>query len=479
LATRPGLKRDCLSFWEVAAQSVANIAPVATPTLIIPLVFASGGNGTWVAYFLATLAMLLMAFEINQFARRSSSAGSLYAFVFQGLGPTAGVICGWSLVIAYIFTGGAVLAGGTNYVMVLAHYFVSPRFDLQIALCGMILILGVSWYFAYRDIQLSTRAMLFLEFTAMLLIVILAVAFLLRSGKLIDPAQVKLTGASPSGIRLAEILAVFSFVGFESSTALGVEAKNPLHTIPRSVWLSVLIVGGFFTFMSYVMVMAFQGHPVPLDKSNAPFTVIAELAHMPGFGVAIAIGAVMSQLGCGLASVNAASRVIYAMGRHGLLPSSAGAAHREHSTPYVAVSISSLIILIIPATMLLRGTPVLDIFGYLGSVATFGFLIAYIFIAVAGPIYLRRRGELKIRTILISLLALFLLLMPLVGSVYPPPEPPSNYLPYIFMAMLGIGTVWFLFLRARKPHLISQMAEHMSANEAPVCRPISRENAGE
>src|ERR1700733_1511689 len=136
-AAAPGLKRDYLSFWEVAAQSVANIAPVATPTLIIPLVFASGGNGTWLAYLLATLAMLLMAFEINQFARRSASSLSQYAFVFKGLGPTAGVISGWSLVIAYIFTGGAVLAGGANYVMVLGHLALSARHDTQVALGGM------------------------------------------------------------------------------------------------------------------------------------------------------------------------------------------------------------------------------------------------------------------------------------------------------------------------------------------------------
>ena len=360
----------------------------------------------------------------------------------------------------------------------LLHLAVGPRFDLQITLCSMVFVLGISWYFAYRDIQLSTRAMLFLELSSMLLIVILAAAFLLRSGKFIDHSQIKLVGATPGGIRLAEILAVFSFVGFESSTALGVEAKNPLQTIPRSVWLSVLIVGGFFTFMSYVMVLAFQGQPVPLDKTNAPLTVLAEVARLPGFGVAIAVGAVMSQLGCGLASVNAASRVIYAMGQHGLLHQSAGAAHREHSTPHVAVSVSSLIILIIPVTMLLCGTAVLDIFGYLGSIATFGFLVAYIFIAVAGPAYLRRRGELSIRTILISILALFLLLMPLVGSVYPAPAPPSNYLPYIFLAMLILGTAWFLFLRARKPALIVQMAESMNVGEAPVCRPISRGSGG-
>src|SRR6202050_2512068 len=107
----------------------------------------------------------------------------------------------------------------------------------------------------------------------------------------------------------------------------------------------------------------------------------------------------MSQLGCGLASLNAAARVVYAMGQHGLLHKSAGTAHREHSTPHVAVSVSAVVILAIPFVMLLRGVAVLDIFGYLGSIATFGFLIAYIFIAMAGPAFLKGRGGFDVETI--------------------------------------------------------------------------------
>ena len=44
-----GLRRDCLSVWEVTAQSVANIAPTATPALVVPVIFGYTGNGTWLA----------------------------------------------------------------------------------------------------------------------------------------------------------------------------------------------------------------------------------------------------------------------------------------------------------------------------------------------------------------------------------------------------------------------------------------------
>ena len=60
------------------------------PALVIPVVFASAGYGTWLAYLFATLALLLLSLNINVFASRSASPGALYAFAGQGdVGQTA------------------------------------------------------------------------------------------------------------------------------------------------------------------------------------------------------------------------------------------------------------------------------------------------------------------------------------------------------------------------------------------------------
>jgi hypothetical protein len=83
----------------------------------------------------------------------------------------------------------------------------------------------------------------------------------------------------------------------------------------------------------------------------------------------------------------------------------------------------------------------MDIFGYLGTLATFGFLLSYVLVAVAAPIYLRGRGELGIKGAATSAVALLLLAVPIVGSVYPVPDAPYNYLPYIFLLLLAAGAV--------------------------------------
>ena len=115
------LKKNHLSFTDVVAQAVGTIAPSGSPALVIPVVFASAGNGTWLAYLFATLALLLLSLNINIFASRSASPGALYAFAGQGLGAFWGSISGWALVIAYLFTGGAVVAGTVNYTLVVLH----------------------------------------------------------------------------------------------------------------------------------------------------------------------------------------------------------------------------------------------------------------------------------------------------------------------------------------------------------------------
>ncbi|MGL5794154.1 MAG: APC family permease, partial [Waterburya sp.] len=104
-----GLKPDCLSFKEVLAQSFAVIAPTTIPASNLGLIVALSGNGTWLSFLIGLIGLILVSININQFASRSASPGSLYSYIIQGLGATAGVICGWSLVMAYLFTGMSVL----------------------------------------------------------------------------------------------------------------------------------------------------------------------------------------------------------------------------------------------------------------------------------------------------------------------------------------------------------------------------------
>ncbi len=455
-----GLRRDCLGFWEVFAQSVANIAPTATPALVVPLAFAAVGNATWACYTFATVALLLVTSQINQFAKRSASPGSLYIYVGQGMGPTWAVITGWSQVIAYVVIGASVVAGGANYVGVLAHYLFSGH-DAAVTIVGMLLVALAAWYIAYCDIKLSTQVMLLLELISVALILILGVVYFFKAGHVVDTAQLKLANFNAKGIPQGLVLAVFSFVGFESASALGHEAKDPLKTIPRAIPLSVVTIGAFFVLMSYVIIFAFQGLSPSLDKSNAPLSVLARLDGIPSFGVAIAVGALLSFFACTIACINAGARVLFAMSRHGLFHASAAGAHSKHATPHIAVHFCGIVVLIAPLIMFFDHIALLDIYGYLAAVGTFGVLFAYVLISIAAPLFLRKKNELGVWHVLTAVGSIVLLAVPIVGSLYPIPPSPYNYLPYLFLVLLAVGLVRFAYLRFSTPSVIKAIADDL------------------
>src|SRR4029077_8816328 len=100
-----GLRHGILSPLETLAQSVSTMAPTTTPAATIPLVFALAGNGTWLAYVLATAAILLVGLCIARYARYSASPGSLYTYATMTLPPWLSATVAWSLLLAYVATG--------------------------------------------------------------------------------------------------------------------------------------------------------------------------------------------------------------------------------------------------------------------------------------------------------------------------------------------------------------------------------------
>jgi len=210
-----GLKSGALSGVQTLAQSVAVIAPTGAPVMTIPLVFGLAGDGAAIAFLISTLAVLLVGLNINQFARRSSSPGSLYTYITDHMHPRWGVLAGWALLIAYIGTASSVTAGVANYAdVILRDGFGLPAFPLLFT----VLVAAVSCYLAYRDIQISTRLMLWLQAASVGLISCIAIAVVLKHGWRLDMAQLTLRGVTPEKLRLGLVLAIFSSVGFESAT---------------------------------------------------------------------------------------------------------------------------------------------------------------------------------------------------------------------------------------------------------------------
>jgi amino acid transporter len=458
------LRSSCLSYTEILAQSVSVIAPSTVPAAVLGLIYAKAGNATWLSFLLGCLGLILVSLNINQFARRSASPGSLYSYIVQGLGPTAGVLGGWALLFGYLLTGMSTLCG----FALIANVLLEQLFGLQLPVLFWFAS-GVlaSFYIAFRDIQLSAKAMFWFEGASIVAVMVLAYMVWANHGFTVDTAQLTMKDATPGNALAGVVLVVFCFSGFESATGLGHEASKPHKNIPRAVIQSVVISGLFFMLTAYVTVLGFGQGPAELGSlasSEAPLHRLANAIGAGYLGTFINIGILLSFFSCTLASINSSARIIYAMARHGLIPDALGQAHMSNQTPHVAVGLTALLTFGIPCALYMSGVNAFEGQEYFAILCSFGFIVVYVLISVAAPVYLASIGKLTVRSVLYAIGGVGFMALPVAGTIGIPGSDilpvadaaGSNFLA-IFAAYMAVGLSWLVLQRMRQPELIDQM----------------------
>jgi amino acid transporter len=440
-----GLRSGVLSQWETLAQSLSSIAPTAAPAMVIPLVIGVSGRSAWLSFVVATIGVALVAAHVNVFARDSASPGSLYAFVASECGAWAGVVTGWALLIAYIGTGAAVTGGVVQYAFGLIGLGANPVGSIALILAAV----GLAGALAYRNVELSTRFMLWIE-CASVATILLLFAFPSHLHHLAwDPTQWSAAAFAGPPIRAGLVLATFAFVGFESATALGAEARAPLTTIPRAVLGTALISGAFFIFSTYAEVGTAGADLTQLTGSQAPLQVIASLKGISWLGPIVSVGAVISFFACTMACITAAARTALLMGRRGLLPRYLHRTHDRHGTPHTAVVLTALATAAAPVWLTARHVTAYDFYGWLGTIATYGFMTAYLLVVIAAPIRQARRGALRAIGVVLSVVSFAFLAAAFGGSINPTVTP-DKWLPVIFSGVLVVGSIGGVLLQRRR-----------------------------
>ncbi len=452
------LRANCLNFKELLAQNIALISPTMTAALIVPTMFGTTGAISWLSYAVGGILVLFVAFSLNEFARRTTNSGSMYSYAMSGLGFGGGALCGWCCLWAYLFIG---LAGTTGFTifagklldMVHIHVYPVVLFAFCLASC---------FYIAYKDIKISTLVTLGLEVFSCTFIILLAFIVLGHHHFAIDTSQFSFKGTSLLTLGMGAVVAIFSLVGFESSTAFGEEAINPLKTIPRSVIWSLLITASFFIFITYVEVQGTAGYSTTLDKIDAPLNVLSSMYGVPFMAPILSAGAMASFFALASSCMNAGARVMYAMGRHDFFPQNTSYAHAKHGTPHIALIVMAIVMFCVVTVsyyvLVANGFAVLDEFNDAGTMGAFGFVGAYTCIVLAAPAFLKKRGELEAKHIVLCVVAMALMLVPIVGSVWPVPSAPLNYFPYAFVAYLWFGVLRVMGMRHQMPARVEEIS---------------------
>jgi amino acid transporter len=441
-----GLHAGVLGPVETLAQSVSAVAPSTSPSLTIPLVFALAGNATWFVYLLATAAILLIGFCVSRFARLSASPGSLYTYTANTLRPIFGVTAAWALLLAYVATGASVAGGALYYGAMLTQQFFhwTPP-----ALPTLALVCAVAGWVAYRDVKLSAELMLWIEVVSVSLILIVLLVLMAHFGLQLDVDQFRLKGVHISSLGPALVLSIFSFVGFESATTLGAEARDPLRTIPRAVLQCALLAGAFFMLCSYSEVVGFRGESGKLSETTSPLHILAGRAGISPLGVGIDLGAFISVFACVLACTTAAARVLMLMARGRLLPAAFGRTSPQHRTPTAAIILSGGLMFAATVVLSLRGVTGSEMYDLFGSLSVFGFLTAYALVAVALPFARSALGQHSHTVAALSVLCVVVIILIAVFDLRSSSDPAHARIPYLYLAYIATGIGVYLLRRKK------------------------------
>lgn len=466
---RSALRGNYLSTLENVAQAVGTMGPAATLGTLLPLLISKTGNATWLLFIGVLAVFILISASITTFASRYASAGSLAAFARMGLGPWPGVVTGWSYVIAMAFVVASSGISSAYYLAMVWTHFTGTPVSATGAISLVVLVVVMAWWPAYRDVKLSTKVMLLIEAATVGLILLIIGLAMFRAHHWVDHDQLQAKGAGFTQIQVGFVLAFMMLAGFESSTTLGEEAKTATSTIPRVMLFCLLPVGLLFAVGIYCLTALSHTRDLALDQASAPMDILAQSIGLPTLGWVSSLGVALSCFGCAMGGFNAGSRVLFSMARSGQCWAGLAKVHAVNATPYRALAFFGVVALAAPVALLSAGVTMAGCMDYLMQIASLGFIGGYFAVCLAAPVYLARRGLLTSARMVIAVVTLAVIATSLGMSVFPIPDAPWRYLPYIFVGLLLAGSLvsaWCLRSRRAEKAGNSGAVEFPEAAEA-------------
>jgi putrescine importer len=294
------------------------------------------------AYLAALVAMFFTAMSYGRMAAAFPVAGSAYSYVRKAISPKLGFIAGWAVLLDYLFLPMAIWLIGAAY---LASAFPSiPQWIWVLAFIGITSAINIIGLKLANGIN---ALLMLIQFLVLIAFVALCVHYV--GGD----ASTPLWSIKPffNGdmqmplIMSGAAIACYSFLGFDAVSTLTEETRDPRRTIPRAIMLITLIGGLIFVGVSYFVQIA---HPsFQFDSVDSAAYEIARNIGGDLFVSVFLIGLIVGQFASGLSAQASGSRLLFAMGRDGVLPKSFfGTLHARFGTPVNSILLCAVVALL-------------------------------------------------------------------------------------------------------------------------------------
>jgi len=337
LSRKVSLRRQLNTF---DTTSLVVGSAIGADIFVIPALIARiMGPVSILIWFVGAIIAIVIALCFAYCATILPKVGGSYAYATKVAGPFPGFMVGWALLLAEWFTLAVFPVAFVQYFLTLIpnlpplyQVLLKAAFTFTIILTN---IYGVKAAGQFNDILTIAKL------GPLFFLICLGMAFIaFRPNLAVSHFQPFFNG-NISGIGQALVLIIWAYAGFELSTLPADEIENPKKTLPRALFLGMLIVAAFY-IVSNVAVMTVVDQ-ASLAASTAPLSLAAAkaLSFSPTLviigGLILTFGALASILGVDESGTIGTSRLAFAMSLDGMLPRAFSKLHPTTKTPYVSI----------------------------------------------------------------------------------------------------------------------------------------------
>jgi amino acid transporter len=347
-AAGAGELRRTLSFHDLVMYGLAYVSPAA-PFQILGFVWLKSNGLIALAYILGGVCMYFTARSYAVMTEAVPSAGSVYGFARHALGPFAGFVAGWMILLDYLL-----IPGYMYDVIAVALETLLPQVDRAVwivLLC--VLTISVNWF----GLKVTTRVNLFAVVSQLALIaVLLAFSVLaLYAGKGNGALTVKPIFSAQlfnaHALFAATSVCVMSFLGFDAVSTLAEEVKsNDRRLVGRAIVWVLILSAALFTLVAWVLGNLLSG--LTIKDAAAACYELAEWSIGPWASITLA-WATATIIGFTnvLPMQVGVARILFAMGRDRQLPQAIARVHPKYGTPYVGMLVTAVITVAVALVM--------------------------------------------------------------------------------------------------------------------------------
>ncbi len=368
------------------------------------------GPAIVISFVVAAIACGLAAMCYAEFASTVPVSGSAYTFSYASLGELFAWIIGWDLILEMFLGAGVVAQGWSAYLGVLLSQL---GIDLPAALSyggavdlpaiALVLVLGALITLGIRESMRVNLVLVAVKLFIVLFVIVAGVGF-------VDPANYSpfvpdaaprdtgtgltqpllqfLSGAEPlafgvGGIFAGAALVFFAYIGFDVVATTAEETKRPQRDLPIGIIGSLAICTVLYCAVSLVVTGM-----VPYQDLDPAAALANAFVHygQAWMGTVIAAGAVAGLTTVVLTLLIGATRIIFAMSRDALLPTSLARVHPTRRTPWLISIIVTVVVALVAGL-----TPV----GVLEEMVNIGTLSAFILVSIGVVVLRRTRPDLE------------------------------------------------------------------------------------